>query len=192
MAMPAETARRWTAREVRQLISDAPLATPRYELVDGELLVTPGPGRYHQRAVVELIVALSAYLRVELVGHVLTSPSDVELEPEFITQPDIFVVPMAEWRRLASDDQTIRELLLAIEVLSPSSSRHDRVRKRPLYQRHVPDYWIVDLDARLFERWKPGDERPELLAETLTWLPAGAATPFTLDLPPFFAAIVEA
>src|SRR5215207_3740574 len=188
MAMPAETTRRWTAREVRQLISDAPLATPRYELVDGELLVTPGPGRYHQRAVVELVLALGAYLRVERVGHVLTSPSDVELEPEFITQPDIFVVPMAEWRRLASDDQTIRELLLAIEVLSPSSSRHDRVRKRPLYQRHVPDYWIVDLDARLVERWAPGDERPELLTETLTWHPAGAATPFALDLPPFFAA----
>ena len=85
MAMPAETARHWTAREVRELIAAAPLATPRYELVDGELLVIPGPGPFHQRAVVELIGALLAYLRVERVGHVTTSPSDVELEPEFIT-----------------------------------------------------------------------------------------------------------
>src|SRR6476660_2065851 len=115
MAMAAEAGRRWTAREVRELIAAAPFATPRYELVDGELLVTPGPSRWHQRAVVELIVALNAYLRIEPVGHVLTSPSDVELEPEFITQPDIYVVPMAEWRRLARDDMTIRELLLAIE-----------------------------------------------------------------------------
>ena len=191
MAMPAETPRRWTAREVRELIAATPLATPRYELVEGELLVTPGPSVFHQRAVVELVVALAAYLRVERVGHVITSPSDVELEPEIITQPDIFVVPMAEWRRVASGGLPIRELLLAVEVLSPSSSRHDRVRKRPLYQRHVPDYWIVDLDARLVEHWTPADDRPELLTDTLVWHPTGAATPFTLDLQAFFALIFD-
>lgn len=191
MAMPAETARRWTAREVRELIDASPLATPRYELVDGELLVTPSPALWHQVAVGKLLIALSAYLDTEPVGRVITSPSDVELEPEFITQPDIFVVPMAEWRRVASDGLPIHELLLAIEVLSPSSSRHDRVRKRPLYQRHVPDYWIVDLDARLFERWTPGDARPELLTETLVWHPADAATAFTLDALHFFASIFE-
>ena len=58
--MPAETGRRRSAREVRKLIADAPLATPRYELVAGELLVTPGPSPLHQRAIVELVVALSA------------------------------------------------------------------------------------------------------------------------------------
>jgi Uma2 family endonuclease len=192
MAMPAEIARRWTAREVRELIAAAPLATPRYELVDGELLVTPGPSPLHQRAVVALIVALAAYLETERIGHVITSPSDVELEPEFITQPDVFVVPRAEWRRVAAEGSPIRELLLAVEILSPSSSRHDRVRKRPLYQRHMPDYWIVDLDARLVERWSPGDDRPELVTESLTWQPNGAATRFTLDLPRFFASIFEA
>jgi Uma2 family endonuclease len=192
MAMPAETARRWNAREVRALIDAAPLATPRYELVDGELLVTPGPGVFHQRAVVELIVALAGYLATARVGHVLTSPSDVELEPEFVTQPDAFVVPMSELRRVASNGPPIRELLLAIEVLSPSSSRHDRVRKRPLHQRHVPDYWIVDLDARLFERWVPSDDRPALVTDTLAWYPAGASVPFTMDLPTFFAAVFNA
>jgi Uma2 family endonuclease len=191
MAMPAETARHWTAREVRELIAAAPLATPRYELVDGELLVTPGPGAFHQRAVVKLIVALDAYLERERIGRVIASPSDVELEPEFVTQPDVFVVPMAEWRRVATEGMPIRELLLAIEVLSPSSGRHDRVRKRPLYQRHVSDYWIVDLDARLFERWTPGDERPEVVTEALVWHPAGAATPLTLDIDALFLAILD-
>ena len=191
MAMPAEVGRRWTAREVRELIAAAPLATPRYELVDGDLLVTPGPGLFHQRAIVELVLRLGAYLRTERVGHVITSPSDVELEPEFITQPDIFVIPTAEWRRVAADGLPVRDLLLAVEVLSPSSSRHDRVRKRPRYQRHVPDYWIVDLDARLFERWTPADQRPELLTETLAWHPVGATTPFVMDIPPFSASIFE-
>jgi Uma2 family endonuclease len=191
MAMPAEAGRRWTAREVRDLIAAAPLATPRYELVDGDLLVTPGPSLFHQRAVVELVLRLGAYLQTERVGHVITSPSDVELEPEFITQPDIFVIPTMEWRRVAADGLPVRELLLAVEVLSPSSSRHDRVRKRPLYQRHVPDYWIVDLDARLFERWAPSDERPELLTDTLVWHPMDATAPFTMDVSSYFAAIFE-
>jgi Uma2 family endonuclease len=84
-----------------------------------------------------------------------------------------------------------RELLLAVEVLSPSSGRYDRVTKRPHYQRHVPEYWIVDLDARLFERWRAGDERPEILTETLEWTPAGASEPFTLDLIRFFALVFD-
>jgi len=120
---------------------------------------------------------------------VITSPSDVELEPEFIAQPDIFVVPRGEGRRVMTEGLPVRALTVAIEVLSPSSSRHDRVRKRPLYQRHVPDYWIVDLDARLIERWTPTDDRPELVTQTLSWHPTGATTAFALDLPRFFESV---
>jgi Uma2 family endonuclease len=192
MAMPAETGRRWSAREVRKLIADAPLATPRYELVDGELLVTPSPSPLHQRAVVELVVFLNAYLEVEPIGYVLTSPSDVELEPEFVTQPDVYVLPMTEWRRILREENVVRELLVAAEVLSPSSSRHDRVRKRPLYQRHVPNYWIIDLDARVIERWTPADERPEISSESLIWHPTGAAAPLTLDIPAYFHRVLDA
>jgi Uma2 family endonuclease len=63
------------------------------------------------------------------------------------------------------------------------------VIKRPAYQRHVPEYWVVDLDARLVERWAPNDERPQLITETLDWRPAGASTSFALDLPSYFAEI---
>jgi Uma2 family endonuclease len=189
MGMPAETTRRWTAREVRQLIADAPLATPRYELVDGELLVTPSPGPQHQEAVRLLLAALGAYFDREPAGHALSSPSDIELEPEDVRQPDVFVLPRAEWERIRRERFPARELLAAIEVLSPSSGRHDRVQKRPGYQRHVSEYWIVDLDARLFERWSPGDERPEILTERLVWRPEGAKSDFDLDLMEFFARI---
>ena len=116
------------------------------------------------------------------------SPSDVELEPESVTQPDILVVTegrCAAFARRTADPRA----LLAVEVLSPSSSRHDRVRKRPLYQRHVPDYWIVDLDARLVEHWTPTHDRPEVITETLSWHPPGATTAFTLDLPAFFDSV---
>jgi Uma2 family endonuclease len=188
MGMPAAE-RRWTAREVRALIEESPLQTPRYELVDGELLVTPSPGFPHQRAVTRLLVELGFYLDREPVAEVFTSPFDVELEPESITQPDIFVLSLAEGRRLQREGLPAVALLLSIEVLSPSSSRHDRVRKRPLYQRHVPEYWIVDLDARLIERWRTGDDRPEIVDVALEWRPAGAESSFELDVERFFAEV---
>jgi Uma2 family endonuclease len=187
MAMPAETTRRWTAREVRDLIAGQPLYTPRYELVDGELLVTPSPAPPHQIVVRELIMALGDYLRREPVAEVLHSPSDVELEPEDVRQPDVFVVSRAELKRVVREGNPVRELLLAIEVLSPSSGRHDRVTKRPGYQRHVPEYWIFDPEARLVERWRRGDDRPEILTDRIAWHPADATEAFTMELPRLFA-----
>ncbi len=191
MAMPS-VGRRWTAREVRALIEQNPRKTPRYELVDGELLVTPSPALRHAAAVTELLRRLLPYLESQPVGYVLTSPSDVELESESLTQPDVFVLPMDLYRRHKGTKERItRELILVVEVLSPSSSRHDRVRKRPLYQRHVPEYWIVDLDARLVERWRTGESRPEVLTGRLAWAPSGASQPFELDLPAFFSAVLD-
>jgi Uma2 family endonuclease len=195
MAMPVPipnnlAGRQWTAREVRQLIAESPLATPRYELVDGQLLVTPSPNYPHQRAVGLLIVALHGYLEHNPVGRVLTSPFDVELEAESVLQPDVFVVPRHEARRLFTE-MPARALLVAIEVLSPSSGRHDRVSKKPLYQRHVPEYWIVDTDARLFERWRPGEDRAEVITNVLEWHPAGATDQFRLDLQRYFATVFD-
>lgn len=189
MGMPAETRQRWTAREVRDLIAAAPLATPRYELVDGELLVTPSPPWPHQEAVRLVLIALSEYLEREPVGHALASPSDVELEPEAIKQPDVYVMPAREWQRLRKNGFPVHELMVAIEVISPSSGRYDRVTKRPLYQRHVSEYWIVDLDARLVERWQPGDDRPQVVTGILEWYPEGASQPFRLDVARFCARV---
>jgi Uma2 family endonuclease len=186
MGMPAETARRWTAREVRDLIAAQSLHTPRYELVDGELLVTPSPAPPHQVAARLIVVALSTYLEREGLAEVLYSPSDVELEPEDLRQPDVFVVTRDELRRVIRDGNPVRELLLAVEVLSPSSGRHDRVTKRPGYQRHVPEYWIIDLESRLVERWRPGDDRPEILTQAIVWQGPGSTEPLTMSLPGFF------
>lgn len=189
MGMPQETRKRWMAREVRDLIAAAPLATPRYELVDGELLVTPSPSWSHQEAIGLLLIALREYLEREPVGHALASPSDVELESEAIKQPDMYVMPEREWQRLRREGFPVRELLVAIEVLSPSSGRYDRVTKRAVYQRHVSEYWIVDLDARLVERWQTGAERPQVLTATLEWQPEGASQPFRVDVAEFCARV---
>ncbi len=187
MAMPA-TQRHWTASEVRQLIAENPLQTPRYELLDGELLVTPSPSGPHQRAVKLLVTALDQYLDLNPVGVAYISPMDVELEPEALVQPDLFVVPPHESRRILHE-MPVREVMIAAEVLSPSSGRYDRVIKRRVYSRHLHEYWIVDLDARLVERWVLGAERPEVLVDALEWQPTGATEPFRLDLPKYFALV---
>ena len=186
MAMPAVQGRRWSLREVRQLIADAPLATPRYELVGGELLVTPSPAALHQSAVGRLLISLDDYARKNRIGVAYTSPFDVQLEPESLVQPDVFVTSAVEARRLLTE-MSARELLLAVEVISPSSARYDRVTKRALYQRHVSEYWVIDLNARLVERWSPNDDRPEHIVDTLVWRPQGTAEPFVLDLAGYFA-----
>ena len=87
----------------------------------------------------------------------------------------------------------IRSLLLAVEVLSPSTARVDRQVKRLRYQRHgIPEYWIVDLDSRLFERWRPGDERPEILADAIEWVPDKTKPSLTIDIQGFFSELFEA
>ncbi len=150
--------------------------------------MTPSPIGPHQKAVRELVLELGHYLRRYPFGEVLDSPFDVELEPDTIVQPDVFVVPPDEAKRLETE-MPARSLMLVVEVISPGSARGDRGPKRELYQRRVPEYWIVDLDAALFERWRPGDERPEILRTSLEWRPGPGAEPFVLDLGAFFTRV---
>lgn len=160
MVMPGTT-ERWTAAEVRALPDDG----NRYELIDGELLVTPAPRGVHQA----VLAALFRRLDRARPGRVFWSPADISLGEEEILQPDLFVcrtagsAPLIDW----SD---ITGLLLVIEVLSPSTARYDREVKRRRYQRAgLPEYWIVDTVARRIERWRPEDAEAEMLADTIRW-----------------------
>jgi Uma2 family endonuclease len=103
-------------------------------------------------------------------------------------QPDLFAFrmeqpgPVREWSE-------IRAIELAVEVLSTSTARFDRVVKRRFFQDvGVPEYWIVDLDARVVERWRPGDARPEICTATLEWRAGESAPPVTVDLVAMFRA----
>ncbi|HET7584257.1 MAG TPA: Uma2 family endonuclease [Gemmatimonadaceae bacterium] len=186
--MPAEARPRWTADEVRRELMDEARHWPRYELVDGELLVTPSPRMAHHRALEWLADRLKPYVLREQLGELARSPADLELEPGTIVQPDLFLIPR-EVATHAREWSDVTHLSLVIEVLSPGSARQDRGPKRELYQRAgVDEYWIVDLDSRLVERWTPSDERPEIVRERLTWHSAGAAAPLFLDLRELFDA----
>jgi Uma2 family endonuclease len=78
-------------------------------------------------------------------------------------------------------------------VLSPSTARADRVKKRALYRvEGVDEYWIVDLDARTIERSTPIDARIEVLAQTIEWMPQGASGPLAIDVPSYFQGVLDA
>jgi Uma2 family endonuclease len=188
MGMPAVEGR-WTREEVLDLIARNPLTTPRYELVDGVLLVTPSPSGMHQIAVGKLYVLLTAYLDSEsAVGEAFHSPSDVEPEPGATVGPDVFVVPPDEAKRIRRE-RPVRRLILAVEMLSPGDRSGDRGRKRELYQRTIPEYWIVDNPQRHIDVWRPGFDVPTILRDVLEWHPAGASRPFVLDVPGYFAMV---
>ena len=184
MDMAAATIR-WTAAMVRALPDDG----NRYEVVDGELLVTPAPTWRHQAASRALFLQLHPYLVAHAIGEVIYAPADVEFADDRMVEPDLFVVPLVGGRAPRTWEEAGR-LLLAVEILSPGTARADRLVKRRLYQREgVPEYWIVDVDARLVERWQPGDERPEILTARLAWRPDPAVPAFEVDLDAYFGAL---
>ena len=186
MVMAELVERYWTAEDVRALPEDG----NRYECIDGALLVTPSPRALHQVACTQLVRLLLPFVDRHALGDLLWSPADVELEPGSLVQPDLFVLrtetgaQIREWRDIVG-------LLLAIEVLSPRTARRDRGIKREFYQRvGVEELWIVDLKARLVERWTPGSDRPEILRDLLAWAPNRAQEPLEIDLPSFFTKVL--
>ena len=183
MGMP-DIARRYTVEEVLAFPDDG----NRYELVDGALFVTPAPSQQHQTVLGRLHLRLGTYLA----GHssravAFLAPADIVWGPREYVQPDLFVVPAGEvtgtWR-------DIRTLLLAIEIVSPSSARADRTAKRRLYQRRgVGTCWIVDPDAALVEIWHPGDDRPEIATAAVRWRVTPDADELVIRLPELFEAL---
>jgi Uma2 family endonuclease len=176
----------WTAAQVRALPDDG----KRYEVVGGWLLVTPAPGLLHQRAVFAVAQLLAEFVTRHGLGEVLISPADIQFSDRDLVQPDVFVAPLVEGRRPRAWGE-IRSLSLAVEILSPSTARADRWIKRALYQgAGVTEYWILDLDARVVERWRPDDTRPEILSNRIEWHPSQVGEALVIDLEALFGEVV--
>ena len=76
--------------------------------------------------------------------------------------------------------------------MSYSSKRTDRLQKRQLYQEEgVPEYWVVDLEQRHVERWRPGDTAPDVVSGELVWHPDARTPPLTIELPHLFALVMR-
>lgn len=175
----------YTAESVRKLNDRHDWGWPRYEVVDGELLMTPSPRSIHQRIVARVLFELMRYLEHEPIGEALTSPADISWGPRLLVQPDVFVVPIEEARK--NEWTQVRHLLLAVEVLSRGSWRADHVVKRRLFQSEgVPFYWIVDADARTVYVWAQHAAEPRIELEQVSWHPAGASSALTIRLEELF------
>ena len=179
--------RRWTADDLRDLPDDG----NRYEVIDGELFVTPAPSWKHQRAAAELFQLVAAYLEREPYADVLIAPADVSFSRTRSVQPDLFVVPLVNGRR-PNRFEDVGRLLLAVEILSPSTARADRVSKRVLFRDEgVSEYWVVDLDARTIERSTPADARVDVIVDRLEWTVDGASSSLAVDVPQYFTRVLD-
>lgn len=170
-----------TAEMVRALPDDG----NRYELVHGELLVSPSPRWLHQRIVTRLITTLDLFCRAQRCGEVLTSPADISWGPDTLVQPDVFVVTPAEAG--GHDWSQIRTLDLVVEVLSPGTAKQDRFQKRRLYQlQRVGTLWLVDADRRHVEAWTPQATFPTVETERVMWSPPRVDAPLVIELGTLF------
>ena len=153
---------RMTLEEWERLPNDG----NRYELIDGELYVTPAPRTRHQIVQMRLSGALHAFAEAHELGTVMAAPTDVALEPASQTrvEPDILFVTRER-------EHIIEEKLingppdLVVEILSESTHWVDLQDKRDPYRRSgVQEYWVVDPDQNhlLVYRFAEGPEPRKL------------------------------
>ena len=181
MGMPAHQTE-WTAELARALPDDG----KRYEVLDGELVVSPAPSMAHQEVLYRLSLLIHPYVERHSIGWTYLSPADIEFSKHRLLQPDLFVVPRTDPKPTSWKE--VKSLLLAVETVSPSSARTDRVEKRRIYQSEaVPEYWVVDPDSRLIERWRPEDTRPDVIADAFEWQPLPDLPPLRIELKDVFA-----
>ena len=143
------------------------LRTPddmRYELIAGELILTPSSGRAHQGASVRLGSQLYFFVRKHDLGFVYCARRDVVLSNTDVVQPDIMFISN-ERLHIDTEAEVWGGPDLVVEILSPSTADRDRTVKRALYARHgVNEYWIVDADARKIAVLLLGDQGFEPVA----------------------------
>lgn len=138
----------WTYEDYLDLPDDG----YRYEVIYGDLYMTPAPNINHQRTSGELEYALQRFVKQQDLGLVLHAPCDLILELHAApVQPDIFFIAKERLDIVAEQSvQGVPDFI--VEILSPSDSGYDRDRKFNLYrQAGVPEYWIVDPEKRTIE-----------------------------------------
>lgn len=120
----------------------------RYEILDGDLFMSPSPGESHQTIVLNIAIFLREHLRRNKLGRVYVAPFDVILDEHNVIEPDVLFVSNANNGIITAQNiQGSPDLL--IEVLSPTSVERDTRDKRNLYARcGVKNYWMVDAEER--------------------------------------------
>jgi Uma2 family endonuclease len=121
----------------------------RYEIIEGELFVTPAPVPLHQRVILNLFRILDPHVQRKKLGEIFISPVDVYLEEKTVVEPDLLFLSdpsIVKRKRIEGAPD------LVVEVLSKGTANRDRGIKLDAYERHgVKHYWIVDPIAKELE-----------------------------------------
>ena len=174
----AATVKRWTLEEVHSLPDDGNT----YELVRGNLFVTPPPSVAHE----ELAAVLAGLLQPFVVEHELGRvhrPRAVVRGLGSEVEPDLMVRAAA---RGAESWSSLPLPILVVEIASDGTRRRDLVQKRQLYaDLGIPEYWLIDGNEGSIRVIRPNEI--ELIAtDSILWTPQGAAEAFRLDVARYF------
>ena len=158
----ARPKRRWTIEELHSLPDDG----NKYELIHGELFVTPAPSDNHETAAARLTRLIDRYVEANGLGLVYRPRAVVRIGDDTEVEPDLMVrQPQASRRASWVGAPTP---ILVVEIASPTTRRRDRLHKRNVYaEAGVPEYWMVDSDERTISVARPGHE-DVIARETLT------------------------
>jgi Uma2 family endonuclease len=158
-------------------IWDAPEDDKIYEVIDGELYVSPSPSWWHQLAVGNLYAILWHFIRTHDLGKIVTAPLGVVLGPEDGVEPDLVYVSR-ERMGIITDRGVEGAPDLVVEVLSPSTRSRDLgIKLRRYAAAGVPHYWVLDTDAHELMPFRLGAQGYE---------PIGTFGPGTLFRPDLF------
>lgn len=142
--MPIAEALKVTADDYRLL----PEGGPRYQLIEGELYMSPSPSRFHQTIVLNISFLLRNFVDARPIGKVYLAPLDVHLTEHDVFQPDVLFVSNDRASTLV-DEGIHGAPNLAVEVLSPSTAKIDKEPKRKIYAAQgVEELWLVDPGVR--------------------------------------------
>jgi len=120
-----------------------PEGPPYFELIHGELFMSPSPGRRHQEIATNLIGILWSFLKQKPVGKLISAPSDVVLSPELVLEPDLYFVSK-DRLDILSERGVDGAPDLVVEILSPSTATLDLGDKKLAYAHAgVKEMWIL-------------------------------------------------
>jgi Uma2 family endonuclease len=126
----------------------------RYEIIEGELYMSPAPTLGHQRAVRRFLNAIENFLEENPIGEVFPTPTDIILSDIDVLQPDIVFISKAKIDRLTHENiQGAPDLV--IEVLSPYTEKRDRTVKLKAYTKYgVVEYLMANQEQEALEVWR--------------------------------------
>ncbi|HET7232641.1 MAG TPA: Uma2 family endonuclease [Longimicrobium sp.] len=191
MSIQQPAARRWTYEEFARLPNDG----NRYEVIGGELFVTPAPKPIHAKVATRISRVLEEFVEKHALGEVFGHAVDILFGEGDYLEPDLLFV-RRERMSIVTDRGVEAAPDLVVEVLSPTTAARDRRLKRERYAMFgVPEYWLVDPVARRFEVYRRtgvGEIDAQIATDVIEWRPVSGGSVLTLNIPDLLRGMIAA